>query len=95
MVERLAGHLHGRAHRLVPAAIGLVALGFVAWFMISTAPRATPEKTATVGIRLVAPADTVSNLTVFADASLTTDGAQALMSTRTSYALPQLKWPFT
>lgn len=78
MVERLAGHLHGRAHRLVPAAIGLVALGFVAWFMISTAPRATPEKTATVGIRLVAPADTVSNLTVFADASLTTDGGASV-----------------
>lgn len=74
MVERLNRYLRGRAHVLVPATIGLVALGFVAWFMISTAPRDTPEKTATMGIRLAAPTDSVSGLTVFANTSLTADG---------------------
>ncbi|WP_395653001.1 hypothetical protein [Phycicoccus elongatus] len=72
--ERLNRYLRGHAHVLVTATIGLLALGCVAWFMISTAPRDTPEKTATMGVRLAAPTDSVSGLTVVANTSLPADG---------------------
>lgn len=74
MLKGLGRRRKGETRVVIPLALGALALGFVVWFMVSTAPRGTLNDVANVAFTVTAPEGAVPKLNLSGDAALTPEG---------------------